>query len=323
MNWGTLISAVDAHDSFLLSSHLSLDGDCVGSQLALLWYLKSKGKKAAIFCADPIPRKLTFLENSELITQNEPNENFDALVILDCSNIKRIGWDHGKINPKIIINIDHHRDNTDFGDLNFVDPTAAATGLVIFSFFRENGIDFPLHVAESLYTAVMTDTGGFQFSNTSARALGVCSELTAMGVDCARIYEKVYSSHTREGLTLLSRVWSTLQFHIDGKVCSMDMPLSILDEIGAKYSDSEGMADNTIIADGVEVGIMTKHSLEETHFSLRSKGKIDVGKLAKTIFGGGGHSCAAGCTMPMPYEEAMGKMLDILEKELESKLLLV
>jgi phosphoesterase RecJ-like protein len=317
MDWTELNNAIDANETFLLSSHQSLDGDCVGSQLAFLWYLKSKGKKVVSYCVDPIPQKLAFLENSELITQIKPTEKFDVLMILDCSNIKRLGWEGQEEIANTIINIDHHRDNTDFGALNFVDPTAAATGMVIFSFFMNNKINIPPHVAESLYTAVMTDTGGFRFSNTSARVLRVCAELAEMGVDCASVYEKTYSSHTREGLTLHSRIWSTLKYHLNGKVCSMDMPMSILDEIGAKYSDSEGIADITITANGVEVGIMTKHSPKETHFSLRSKGRIDVGKLAKSIAGGGGHSCAAGCTVEMPYKEAMEMMLGILEGELK------
>jgi len=316
MMWKELIDAIDANESFLISSHQSLDGDCVGSQLAFLWYLKSKGKKAVCYCADPLPQKFAFLKDSSLITQNKPQEKYDVLMILDCSNIKRLGWDECESIAKTIINIDHHRDNKNFGALNYIDPTAAATGLIIFSFFKECGVSIPKHVAEYLYAAVMTDTGGFRFSNTSSRVLSVCGELVELGVDCADIYERVYSSHTPQALVLQSRIWSTLKFHLDGKVCSMDMPMGILDEIGATYSDSEGMADNTVTALGVEVGIMTKHTPEETHISLRSKGAVDVGKIAQGVAGGGGHSCAAGCTLKLPYDQAMEYMLEILKKEL-------
>jgi phosphoesterase RecJ-like protein len=311
-----LNSAIDANDSFLISSHESLDGDCVGSQLAFLWYLKSKGKKAVCYCADPLPQKFAFLENSEFITQVKPQETFDVLMILDCSNVKRLGWDGQEAIAKMIINIDHHRDNTNFGALNFVNPAAAAAGEVIFSFFKENAVAIPKSVALALYTAIMTDTGGFRFCNTSASVLRACSELAELGVDCSGTYEKIYSSHTPQGLTLQSRIWSSLKFHLHGRVCSMDMPLSLLDEIGAVYSDSEGMVDHTVTAQGVEVGIMTKHAPGETHISLRSTGRVDVGKIAKSVSGGGGHNCAAGCTLKMPYEEAMAQMLGILEEEL-------
>ncbi|MCL2218935.1 MAG: DHH family phosphoesterase [Chitinispirillia bacterium] len=316
MDWKELIKAIDTNESFLISSHQSLDGDCVGSQLAFLWYLKSKGKKAACYCADPLPQKLSFLTDSNLITQEKPQGKFDVLMVLDCSNIKRLGWDGCETIAKMIINIDHHRDNTNFGALNYVDPTAAAAGEIIFSFFKECGTVIPKHVAEALYAAVMTDTGGFRFNNTSSWVLRVCADLIELGVDSAGLYEKVYSRHTPQALTLQSRIWSTLKFHLGGKVCSMDMPMSVLDEIGAKYSDSEGMADNTVTAEGVEVGIMTKHTPEETHISLRSTGRIDVGKIAQGIAGGGGHSCAAGCTIKLPYDQAMAQMLGLLAKEL-------
>jgi len=236
-------------------------------------------------------------------------------VVLDCSNITRVGWDCKEISVGMIINIDHHRDNANFGALNFVDA-ASATGEVIFAFFKHIGVAVPAPTAVALYTAVVTDTGGFRFSNTCGRVLRVCAELAELGVDCADVYERVFSCHTPQALALQARIWSTLKFHLGGRVCSLDMPLSLLEEVGAKYSDSEGMADNTVTALGVEVGVMTKHSPEETHISLRSKGKVDVGKLAKGIAGGGGHSCAAGCTIKKPYNEAMAEMLELLEKAL-------
>jgi phosphoesterase RecJ-like protein len=278
--------------------------------------LKSLGKRVECYCADPLPQKLAFLQDSGLITQNKPAGDFDVLLILDCSNISRVGWDCADVRAGTVVNIDHHRDNANFGALNYVDAGAAATGEVIFSFFKDTGAAVPTHVARALYTAVMTDTGGFRFSNTSGRVLRVCAELAELGADCADIYERVYSRHTPQALTLQARVWSTLKFHLGGRVCSLDMPLSLIGETGAEYSDSEGMADNTVTADGVEVGVMTKHSAEETHFSLRSKGAVDVGRLAKGVAGGGGHSCAAGCTVKKPYAEAMAEMLDILEKAL-------
>ncbi|MDR0308156.1 MAG: bifunctional oligoribonuclease/PAP phosphatase NrnA [Chitinispirillales bacterium] len=317
MIWTELNKIINDNNNFLISSHLSLDGDCIGSQLAFLWYLQSIGKKASVYCVDPLPQKFEFLKDSELISQVKPQDSFDILMVLDCSNVSRLGWDVANSGAKAIINIDHHRDNTKFGAVNYIDSSAAAAGEIIFSFFKDCNIDFPSHVAETLYTAIMTDTGGFRFSNTSSKVLRICAELIDKGADCAGIYDKVYSSHTPQTLLLQSRIWSTLTFHLHGQVCSMDMPLSILNETGAKYSDSEGMADFTVSGIGTEVGIMTKHTPDETHFSLRSRGKIDVGQVAQMIPGGGGHSCAAGCTIKLPYKEAMEQMLAILAKELE------
>ena len=316
MIWNDLRALIDANQSFLISSHMSLDGDSIGSQLSFYWYLSSLGKKVQLFSHDPVPAKFRFLTNSELIGTEKPDSTFDVLAILDCSNQSRLGWDGHETIAKRIIDIDHHRDNTKFGEINIVETAAAATGELIYDFFIDTKCDFPPHVAESLYTAIMSDTGGFRFSNTNSRVLRKCADLAERGADCAQIYKKAYSSHSRQALLLQSKIWSSLKFFLDGKVCCMEMPVSVLAELGAQYSDSEGMADHTTTAAGVEVGMLTKYSDTETHFSLRSKGSVDVGKVAQKIPGGGGHSSAAGCTVLLPYDQALPYMLQIIQEEL-------
>jgi phosphoesterase RecJ-like protein len=164
----------------------------------------------------------------------------------------------------------------------------------------------------------MTDTGGFRFSNTTSTVLSVCAKLAEKGADCSEIYRRVYACDSAAGLKLKSRIWSTLFFAHDNRICVMEMPQRLIEELGAEYGDSEGMADFTITADGVEVGILIKYSDSRTHFSLRSAGRIDVGKIARSIKGGGGHTNAAGCTLNMPLDEAKKEMLEILSRELRS-----
>jgi phosphoesterase RecJ-like protein len=313
--WDEFRSLISDKQTFLISSHLSLDGDSVGSQIAMRWYLESLGKEVTIFNYDAVPRKFAFLSGADTFTTGLQNQKFDVAVVLDCSNPHRLGWDVAACAP-VMANIDHHRDNTCFGKVNIVDTRAAATGEIIYHFFTTGSIEYPPFVAEALYAAIMTDTGGFRFSNTSSAILRICSDLVDHGADCSNIYERVYASHSPEGLMLQSRIWATLKYHLDGKVCSMEMPLSILDELGALYSDSEGMADHTITADGVEVGMMIKYTDTESHFSLRSKGTVDVGRIAQKVPGGGGHFSAAGCTVTRPFREAFPFMLDILRQEL-------
>jgi bifunctional oligoribonuclease and PAP phosphatase NrnA len=315
MIWDDFCRLVNENQRFLISSHLSLDGDSVGSQLAMVWYLTSRKKQVYVYNCDPVPRKFLFMENTEAISTIQPDEMPEVLIILDCSNLHRLGWNISRM-PPIIVNIDHHRDNTRFGTLNVIDDHAAATGAIIYNFFKECNISFPMHVAEALYTAIMTDTGGFRFSNTTSNILRICADLVDFGADSSKIYEKVYASYSPQALLLQARIWSTLKYYLNGKVCCMEMPLSILDEIGAVYSDSEGMADHTITVEGVEVGIMVKYSDTESHFSLRSKGNIDVGKIAQKIPGGGGHFSAAGCTINKPFHTAFPFLLDILKQEL-------
>ena len=195
-------------------------------------------------------------------------------------------------------------------------PEASATGQIIYDYFRAIKADIPDFVAEALYTAILTDTGGFRFSNTNAEVLSICADLSKRGAQCAKIYEKVYSSFSPMGLLLQARIWSTLSFYRNNTICSMEMPYSLIDELGATYGDSEGMADCTIMAEGVEIGMLIKYSPTQTHFSLRSTGRLDVGKIAKAIEGGGGHSSAAGCTISRPFPEAKAAMLEILSREL-------
>jgi phosphoesterase RecJ-like protein len=315
MIWNEIKNVIKSNHRFVISSHLSLDGDSVGSQLSFYWFLKSLGKDVIIFDKDPIPSKFRFLQNSDQFTTEKP-EKVDILVVLDCSNPARMGWENPESAASTIINIDHHRDNSHFGHHNIVQTSAAATGEIINQFFIESGIVFPPFVAEALYTAIISDTGGFRFSNTNSRVLRICADLADKGAECAKIYERVYSTHPRHALILQSRIWSTLKFFADGKICIMELPLKILDEVGAVYSDSEGMADHTITGDGVEVGMMLKYSDSETHFSLRSKGRIDVGKIAQKVPGGGGHYSAAGCTIKEPRDQALAQMLSIITQEL-------
>jgi phosphoesterase RecJ-like protein len=316
MTWQPLNRLIADHSSFLISSHLSLDGDSVGSQLAFGWYLESLGKKVDLFNQDPVPGKFLFLRHADRITTEKPAGSHEVLVVLDCSNKRRLGWDTASLDGTPVINIDHHRDNGNFGSVNIVDMHAAATGELLYRFFNVNRIDFPPEVAEALYVAIMTDTGGFRFPNTSDRILHICADLAKRGANPSAAYERVYASHSRTGLLLQSRIWSSLRFYLDGKVCCMELPMVLFKELGAVYSDSEGMADYTITAADVEVGILIKYSDTTTHFSLRSKGKVDVGKIAARIKDGGGHSSAAGCTIEAPHGVALEEMLSIIKREL-------
>jgi bifunctional oligoribonuclease and PAP phosphatase NrnA len=316
MIWSELTSVIENNHSFLISAHMSLDGDAVGSELAMLWYLKSLSKKVVVYNREQVPGKFAFLTDTASLKTEKPEQKFDVLMVLDCSNQKRLGWDGSPDVAPIVVNIDHHRDNVNFGNVNIIRGDASATGQIIYDYFARLQIQFPASVAEALYTAILSDTGGFRFSNTNGAILKICSDLSDRGADCSRIYNKVYTSFSTQGLLLQSRIWSTLTFYREGTICSMEMPYALIDELGATYGDSEGMADLTIIAASVEVGMLIKYNDTQTHFSLRSTGRIDVGKLAKSIEDGGGHSSAAGCTMNLPFAQAKPKMIEVLSRAL-------
>lgn len=320
MIWNNLLDAIENNRSFLISSHLSLDGDCIGSSLAFLWYLEHRGKSGVIAYTDPVPEKFKFLAGSQRIRRIDGSDNVparsDALVVLDCSNRSRMGWDSSAFDGGAVVNIDHHRDNKKFGTVNVVDTHASATAEILYRFFTGLGVDFPPDIAEALYAAILTDTGGFRFPNTTGSVLRICADLADRGADPAKVYDKIFASHSRAALLLQARIWSTTTFHCGGRVCCMEMPHALLDELGAVPSDSEGMADCTILGADVDVGMLMKYSDRETHFSLRSRGSVDVGRIAQGIPGGGGHSSAAGCTIEKPRAEALAAMLAIIAQEL-------
>jgi phosphoesterase RecJ-like protein len=316
MIWSELTALVAAGNSFLIATHVNPDGDCIGSELAFAWYCRSLHKEVVIYNRDPVPHKLSFLAGTDLIVTQQPERCFDVLVVLDASNQSRLGWEGSGDKAPVILNIDHHEDNTRFGNYNFVDTTMAATGEIIFSFFSSCAIDYPPTVAEALYTAMLTDTGGFRFENTSPALLRACGTLVERGADNSRIYNKIYASRSPAAMLLLSRIWSTLAFYENNTICTMELPLCLIEELGANYGDSEGIADMTISANGVKVGMMIKFTDFETHFSLRSNNQVDVGRVARSIPGGGGHCNAAGCTIPLPVAEAKARMLAIVAREI-------
>lgn len=291
-----------------------MDGDSVGSQLAVYWYLQSLGKEVEIWDKDTFPEKFSFLKNSDKIHQGEiPRKKYDAYIILDCSSMTRLGYAADEL-PEVdsVVNIDHHQDNKRFGDINIVNTGCAATGELLYSFFIEMGVTLPPSVAEALYTAIVTDTGGFRFSNTSADVFRISADLIECGVQGTQIYQRLFDSHTRQGLQLWSRVWSTLRFHFGGRVCTIELPMRLVDELGASPCDTEGIADFTVMAQGVDIGMFIKYRENETHFSLRSRGHVDVGMLAQKIAGGGGHASAAGCTIKEPFPIAREKMFHLI-----------
>ncbi len=316
MTWSKLQNIIKDNKTFILSSHVNPDGDCICSMLALYWYITSLGKEAVIYTNYSVPKKFLFLKNTDKITDIRPDRKFDVFTILDASNPNRLGWEGTDTIASSILNIDHHRDNSLCGDLNIIDHSAAATSQILYQFFKDCNINFPTYIAETLYTGILTDTGAFAFSNTNNIVLRICADLAEKGVNCSEINRKIYSSFSTPGLLLRAKIWSSLKFHHQDRICSMEIPIALIDDIKENYGDIEGMSDQALRAEKAEVGMFLKYSDTKTHFSLRSKGTIDVGKIAQSVPGGGGHTCAAGCTIDLPLEQAKPKMLEIIKKKL-------
>lgn len=310
MTYSSLFDCIKQNHSFCITAHRSPDADSVGSQLAMYWYLTSLGKEVVVYNSDPLPLKFSFLENADKFTSVEPRQKFDVLVVLDSSNLSRIGWDAAPSFADTVIDIDHHRDNSRFGDVSIVDASAAATCQILYGIFRDAGIGIPASVADALYAGILADTGGFQFENTTCTVLRDAAELIDLGASNYTVYKELFSSLSVQGMKIRAEIWSSLEYYADGRIGVMYLDESRLEELGADKGDTEGMSDMAATGRGVEVGMLIKKSKQGIHFSLRSSGRIDVGSLAAVFPGGGGHSCAAGCTTTeMGVDEAREFML--------------
>jgi phosphoesterase RecJ-like protein len=292
-----IIETINRCRRFLITSHIRLDGDALGSELAMYHILNGMGKEVLIYNQDKTPDNYLFLKGIDSIVHELPDlTRYDAAFILDCSEIERIGGQADRIGGmKIIINIDHHVSNGSFCDLAYIDPEASSTGELLYRLIMQMDVTLTKEVADSLYTAIITDTGGFRYRNTSKETLLAAGDLVGKGADPQWLSENIYENNPLEKVRLLTKTMETLAFALDGRVASVVVPLSALAETEALSEHIEGFVDIPRTIQGVDVSILYLE-LSENYYklSLRSKGKINVEKVAGQ-FGGGGHANAAAC----------------------------
>lgn len=307
-----------ASSTVLVVSHVDPDGDALGTQLAFGGYLKALGKQVFMTRDSEIPDKYRMLPGVDQIqlTDSLPDGlKFDAAVVLECPAMRRIGRAAQFLTPDVrIINIDHHHDGTELGEVNWIDPRKSSVGEMVCEYLE--GVSFPLtpQIAHALYTAIMTDTGRFRFGSTSPRTFEVAGRLVAAGADPRRACDDVYYSMRPSTLKLVGKVLNDIEFHFDDKVCLLSLSADMIAEAGAEWSESEGLVDHAMFARGVHVGALLKevHS-GLTKVSLRSQDGIDVAAIAAR-YNGGGHVNAAGCEIPLSLSEAKQELLEIFEE---------
>ena len=289
----------DGH-KFLITSHVRPDGDSIGSALALYHILAGMGKTAVVFHQDKTPYNYSFLPGSERIVHDPPPaKDFDAAFILDCSELDRVG-DHAGLIGGIgtLINIDHHISNRRFCELAYIDEHASSTSELIFRLARQMKAELNKDTADNLYAGILTDTGGFRYSNTGEASLHAAASLVACGADPQWISENVYEKNPLSKIRLLTLTLETLAIEMDGRVGSLVITQKTLDQAGATMEQSEGFVDIPRTIDGVSVSILYSE-MKDRFFkvSLRSKERFNVAGIAEK-FGGGGHVNAAACRCP-------------------------
>jgi len=292
-----ILLEIKKRETFLITTHMNPEGDAIGSSLALALALSSIGKKVSVYTLDPVPKTLRFLPFSDKVKQvSRVDERFDAVITVDCGDLERIGFlSKDNIPGDILINIDHHVTNRGFGTLNMVEEAVASAELV-YLIIKRLGIPVTADIATCIYTAIMTETGSFRYSNTNLQAFKISQEMVSYGADPWVIAEHVYNRNSMGRIRLLGLILSGLEVSADGRIAWITVKEKMYRETGTTKEDVEDLINFPRSIEGVEVAILFRESNHDWKVSLRSNGKVDVSSLALE-FGGGGHCMAAGFIM--------------------------
>ncbi len=341
-----VLEVLRKNETFLISSHINPEGDALGSQLAFYSLLSDLGKKVSVVDSDPVPFAYSFLPNAAVLKCVNPTPSKEAAIheardkryldlesevvdldsisdvevaiIVDCGSLNRIGDKLAeRVRPtQALINIDHHQSNEYFGTHNLVNTGASAAGEIIFNLMEYGDLEISLDQAVCLYTAILTDTGSFRYSNTTTEVHRITARLIDIGVKPAQIAELVYEIIPYRRAKLLGLALETLQLSSDGKIAWAAVTSEMYERTGTSGADTEGIIDYIRSLRGTEVAILFRE-LEDgaIKVSLRSKRGLDVERVAAS-FGGGGHKAAAGCTISEPLAKVIDMVLDTLKSSI-------
>lgn len=315
MIYPKIISKIKGSNRIAIMSHIMPDGDNVGSCLALYNALTKAGKDVRFILDDDIPKVYRFLKSSDKVLRPGQFEHFDIVIALDCGDAKRLGKSRLYLDNNFVINIDHHISNDEFGNLNMVDPNAAATGEIIYQIIKILGIEMDTEISECLYTAIVTDTGQFQYSNTTSVTHQIAGDLINNGVNVSLMFERIYQNSSKEKVMLMKTALGTLEFYHNDSISCISLTQKQMEEANAQEADSDGIINLARDIECVEAAIFLKE-LEpgKIKVGLRSKKVIDMASVAQK-FGGGGHVRAAGCTLHGEIEEVKAKILESIIEE--------
>jgi len=293
----------------LVLAHKDADGDTLGSALAMAEVLRGLGKEVVVRVPEPVPEIYSFLPGYEHVN-NGVAAPPDIVLVMDASNLDRLSDVMGPLRGGTpIVNIDHHVDNTRFGDVNLVVPEASSTAEVTYEMLRSWGVDITAPIATNLYCGVLTDTGGFRHENTSHKALAVASELVGLGAPAAEIAGNVYKRKKISSLKLQALVMPTITFECDDRLVHGYVSQELLRRAGAEMEETDGIIDLLNSVDGLELALLFKEiEPEYTKVSIRSRGETNANILAAR-FGGGGHERAAGAELSLSLTQAMENVL--------------
>jgi bifunctional oligoribonuclease and PAP phosphatase NrnA len=294
--------AVREHDRFLLTTHENPDGDALGSLLATKLMLDELGKDSVMYLSGeaPLPAEYKFMPLEDLRRRLPDDVDERVLFALDCANESRLGQGQEALErAPLVLNVDHHHDNTRFGHVNVVNADASSTGEIVRDLALELGVELTPEIAEALYIALVTDTGRFQYANTTPRALRLAAELVEAGADVRRVFQSVYESVQLAKLKLLARALERAQVYEGGGIVVSHLLKTDFAEVGAAEPYSEGIIDFLRAVEGAEMAALIREppapGRPARRISLRSSSdELDVSAIARASGDGGGHRQAAG-----------------------------
>src|SRR5437667_1220215 len=301
-----VLRQIERRDSFVLTSHARPDGAAIGSALACCQVLRAMGKQADVVLHDSVPRIYRPLPFADQVVQaNRLNGSYEAAIILECDSLLRTRLEG--LEDRFLINIDHHASGRPFADVNWIDPHAVATAEMVFRLGREAGVPLSPEIATCLYTALMTDTGSFMFQGTNEHTFALARELTLAGADPSHCARNIYFAHSGAKMRLLGEALRNL--NQEGHIGYVWVTQKQMERCGAIEEDCEGLVNYVLSIGGVEVAAFFRE-LSDCRYrvSLRSKGKVNVARVAED-FAGGGHACASGCSVEGPLHAAVESVL--------------
>ena len=307
-----VVELVEKKDRFAITSHVRPDGDSLGSSLGLYWLLRALDKDVEVTMRDTAPHAYQQLPGADAIRVTPSVDRpYDAVFVIECSDIDRPGLID--LEKQFVVNIDHHSTTALFGAINWIDSTASAVGEMIYNLCKATGVRVTKEIAECVYTALLTDTGSFHYSNTTERTFKIASELVRTGVKPAKTAEAIFGSYQWPKIELLSLVLATAKRDETGQIAWMEQTLEMQEQTRASEEDAEGFVNYPLSVGEVEATALFKECLPGVYrTSLRSKGDVNVAKVAEQ-FGGGGHRNAAGCTLKGNLESVERQVVPLLQ----------
>lgn len=317
-----LLNLVKENKSFLIVGHVNPEADSIGASLALALGLKKLGKKdICVLSRDPVPETLRFLPSSKIVRQKPPDREFDVLFIVDCNEVERTGFEGFRAKKTAVI--DHHVLPANAATSEFyksltaciIDPAAAAAGLLVYRILTALKVPLDKDIATNLYTAILTDTGGFRYSNASSESLKTAALLIEAGAKPWDISKEVYESIPYKSMKLLGLSLATIE-RKDG-IAWISTTKHMFDKTGTTAEDSEDFVDFPRKVKDTEVAVFFRQDGDNTYkLSLRSKGMVNVQKIARS-FGGGGHAAASGCKISGTLKEVQDKVFRAIRKAIK------